>query len=92
MNLHTTNPKNMQTKEEIQKKVDYLNSIGLPVDHNDDEMVYFDNDFYSCGIELENFDVGDSVEQIMNYADIYSCCGDVLDKDWMLCPTCKEHC
>ena len=21
-----------------------------------------------------------------------SCCGDVLDPDFMICPTCKEHC
>ena len=21
-----------------------------------------------------------------------SCCGDVLDPDFMICPSCKEHC
>ena len=21
-----------------------------------------------------------------------SCCGDILDEDIMMCPTCKEHC
>jgi len=24
--------------------------------------------------------------------ECYSCCGDLLDKDIMICPTCKEHC
>jgi|TARA_R100000081_G_scaffold47917_1_gene22867 Zn finger protein HypA/HybF involved in hydrogenase expression len=22
---------------------------------------------------------------------IISCCGDEVDQDWMICPTCKEH-
>ena len=22
----------------------------------------------------------------------YSCCGDILDPDIMMCPSCKEHC
>ena len=21
-----------------------------------------------------------------------SCCGDILDPDYMICPTCREHC
>ena len=21
-----------------------------------------------------------------------SCCGDILDEDFMICPSCKEHC
>ena len=24
--------------------------------------------------------------------DCYSCCGDLLDEDIRICPTCKEHC
>ena len=24
--------------------------------------------------------------------NLLSCCGDVLDEDIMICPTCKEHC
>ena len=24
--------------------------------------------------------------------NILSCCGDILDEDVMICPTCKEHC
>ena len=24
--------------------------------------------------------------------ELLSCCGDVLDEDIMLCPTCLEHC
>jgi hypothetical protein len=76
---------------ENQKKIEYLQSIGLKVEWNDDETVAFESD-YSSDIRFDEFEIGDSAEDICNRANIYSCCGDILDRDWMLCPSCREHC
>jgi len=75
-----------------QLKVDYLNSIGMKVEDFDKTNVSFDTGDYSADIEFDEFEIGDSFETIFNRSNIYSCCGDILDKDYMMCPTCYEHC
>jgi hypothetical protein len=47
---------------------------------------------YDYEIEFDEFEIGDTASSIENAANIYSCCGDILDKDYMICPSCKEHC
>jgi hypothetical protein len=75
-----------------QLKVDYLNSIGLKVEEFSDSNVAFDSGDYFCDIDFDEFEIGDTSQSICNSANIYSCCGDILDKDHMMCPTCYEHC
>ena len=79
---------------ENQAKVDYLKSLNLEVTEvHDDEGVSFEApDCYDAYILFEDFDIGDTQDQICYHAEYYSCCGDRLDKDWMVCPSCLEHC
>ena len=78
-------------------KVAYLESLGVELQDYDakdlpSSTVYFstvDGDFE---IVFDAFDTDTSLEKIQEMADQYSCCGEVLDKDYMLCPTCLEHC
>ena len=79
------------------KKAEYLESLGftevdfIEVDGYDTE---FHFEWYGrpCSIYEDEFEIGDSVSQIMSAATFYSCCGDPLDKDYMICPSCREHC
>lgn len=83
--------------EKLIEKAEYLDSLGfgvvdfIEVDGYDTEF-YFEADGMSCSIYEDEFEVGDSVSQIMRAATFYSCCGDPLDKDIMICPSCREHC
>ena len=29
--------------------------------------------------------------ETLDDAVLWSCCGDEVNKDWMICPSCKEH-
>lgn len=85
--------KKMNTNE----KSEYLESLGF----EDVEIVevygytteyHFNVDGTYCSIYDNEFEIGDSLPNILLNATIYSCCGDPLDRDIMICPTCKEHC
>lgn len=85
--------------ETIIKKIEYLRSLGftevtyISVEGYTTEYNYFDdNHNLYCSIYDNEFEVGDTLEDITYAATLYSCCGDILDKDLMICPTCKEHC
>ena len=78
------------------QKVAYLESLGYEIqDYADNGLpgstVSFTGD-YDYEIAFDEFEIGDTASSIENSADIYSCCGDILDKDYMICPSCKEHC
>jgi hypothetical protein len=78
------------------QKVAYLESLKYEILGYDDkglpnDTVSFRGD-YDYEIEFDEFEIGDSISSIENAANIYSCCGDLLDKDYMMCPTCYEHC
>ena len=83
--------------EKLIEKAEYLDSLGfgvvdfIEVDGYDTEF-YFEADGMLCSIYEDEFEVGDSVSQIMRAATFYSCCGDPLEKDSMICPSCREHC
>ena len=84
----------MSTKEE---KVKYLRELGFTeVDAIEvkgyDTEYNFENDGLFCAIFDDEFEVGDPIKDIISSSTFYSCCGDILDKDSMICPTCKEHC
>ena len=72
------------------EKLNYLKGLGVEILDHDHLGVSFRAD-YDYAIEWGEFFVGDSPETICRSADLYSCCGDIVDKDWMICPTCKEH-
>jgi len=79
-----------------QQKLDYLESLGFDIQSYDlGEQSYAsftDKDLIDFEISLDEFEVGDPMYMIYRQADQFSCCGDILDKDYMICPTCKEHC
>ena len=78
---------------ENQAKVDYLKTLFTVTEVHADEGCSFETpDCYDAYILFEEFEVGDSSDDICRAAEYYSCCGDILDKDWMMCPTCYEHC
>ena len=83
--------------EKNNQKANYLASFGFTnieiIEVNGYDTEYnFDDDGRPCAIFEREFEIGDTVGDILRAADFYSCCGDVLDKDYMICPTCKEHC
>ena len=49
------------------------------------------NSEYTC-ILTENLDGTEGIQEILREEVKYSCCGDILDQDHMLCPSCLEHC
>jgi len=53
---------------------------------------HFESDGMTCSIFEDEFELGDSASDILRASPYYSCCGDILDKDLMICPTCHEHC
>lgn len=69
-----------------------IKSLGLVVDDHNDEQVFFNMDGYDCAIDVSEVESEMTIDQLHRRCEMYSCCGDVLDKDRMLCPTCKEHC
>lgn len=75
----------------------YLESLGftevecVEVEGYDTEF-HFESDGMPCSIFEDEFKVGDTPSEILRAASFHSCCGDILDKDLMICPTCHEHC
>lgn len=54
------------------------------------ESVWFVRDGYECEIDILELDLED--KETLNEAVMYSCCGQPLDPDYMICPVCLEHC
>jgi hypothetical protein len=81
--------------QEQQDKLKYLESLGLSVDsynlQNGNCYATWSDD-YEYRIDTDDFEIGDPLYKIEKYADIYSCCGDLLDRNYIMCPSCKEHC
>lgn len=81
----------------IKEKENYLRELGfsevvsIEVQGYDTEY-NFENDGQFCAIFDDEFEVGDPIGDIISASTFYSCCGDILDKDIMMCPSCKEHC
>ena len=84
---------NAMSKEDL---TTWLEGKGATVDHIGFGDGYYDISFeyddYYRGIEISDEDINNySFDDIVKEADMYSCCGDVLDEDIMMCPSCKEH-
>jgi len=86
----------MNTFEKNRAKEDYLRELGfevigtinIPGEPTEIQFIG-DND---STIMADDFEVGDTIGDILSVSEFYSCCGDILDKDLMICPSCKEHC
>ena len=78
------------------QKLDYLESLGFDIQSYDigeqSYATFTDKDSVDFEISLDDFEVGNPMYMIYQKADQFSCCGDILDKDYMICPSCKEHC
>ena len=81
--------------QEQKEKLQHLESFGFEVESfimSNGKCIANFRDDYDYEIDLDDFDLDCSREKIYQVADMYSCCGDILDRDYMMCPTCKEHC
>lgn len=81
----------MELNIEKQAQLEHLRSNGAYIEDHDTEEVSYHFDGYDYRISWDDFDVTDSMTRIKSSSDLYSCCGDVVDQDYMMCPTCKEH-
>jgi hypothetical protein len=86
MKMNTKEAKENYLRELGFTEVDSIEVKGYDTEYN------FENNGQFCAIFDDEFEVGDSISDIINASTFYSCCGDILDKDIMICPTCKEHC
>lgn len=75
-----------------QEKIDYLKTLFNVTDVVEDGCYFEAPDCCDAYIQFEDFQVGDTPSEICSSSEYYSCCGDILDKDYMMCPTCYEHC
>jgi len=75
----------------MKEKLNYLKGLGAEIEDFDNLEVGFKVDGYYYGIAFNDFEISDRLETICRSADLYSCCGDIVDQDWMMCPSCKEH-
>ena len=83
--------KSMIKNNRVKKAERVLKKNGYSyIEINKDEVV-FEGDHYMT-IEVDELLDCKSSRDIENKSEWYSCCGDVLDKDTPLCPTCKEWC
>lgn len=73
-------------------KCDFLESLGADIQGSDNQTVSFSTTEGDFECEFDELEIGDTLADIQKRSDQYSCCGDILDSDYMICPTCKEHC
>jgi len=75
------------------KKADYLEELGCEIVDVRGSLIDFKYEDYDYIVDTESFNTGDAIKSILYWAEILSpCCGETLDKDRMICPSCKEHC
>jgi len=71
-------------------KAEYLETLGFEILGEGGGVLSFSGD-YDYEIEFDDFEVGDTVQLIVSRANTISCCGDIVDTDYMMCPACSEH-
>ena len=71
--------------------VEFIESLGFVDVEDNGDNISFEGE-YQMSIEVSEISLTDTGADIFRKADNYSCCGDVLDEDYMICPSCKEHC
>lgn len=73
-------------------KVMHLENLGFTSVEDNGDNILFDGEYSGSSIDTDEVELTDTAKDIERKADYYSCCGDILDKDIMICPTCHEHC
>lgn len=77
----------------VEAAVEVLKGLGMEIVDFDDEKVEFNIDGNSATLEISEIEIGMTCEQVFDRCDLQSgCCGYPLNKDIMICPSCKEHC
>ena len=76
------------------KAADKLINWGFTVDDYTETDICFRLDDYSVSVEIDDVLYFNKLDAFLKLADFtyYSCCGEILDTDYMLCPSCGEHC
>lgn len=70
-----------------------VEKLGIDVYDANDTHLFFEMDGCECEIEWDEVPRGITIQQLHQLCSMKSgCCGGDVDKDIMVCPTCKEHC
>lgn len=71
--------------------VAYLESLGCT--NVEQCVLFYSFEFggYTYSIADNLFDETMTLDEILRDADLMSCCGDAVDRDIMVCPSCGEH-
>jgi len=77
-------------KKDNRDKVAFLESLGFTDVEDNGDNISFEGE-YQMSIDVDDIKLTYTYADIERIADKYSCCGDILDDDIMICPTCKEH-
>ena len=84
--------------EQIEKNIAdlaaaHLENLGFTgVDIVSDTTIAFDGEYVGSEIDIDDIEYTDTAADIERKATYFSCCGDELDRDFMICRTCGEHC
>ncbi len=79
------------TSIETEQKIEYVKSLGILIEDEYNGVINFELD-YQYELDLENIEIGDSINEIIKASKMISCCGGYIDEDIMRCPICHEHC
>jgi len=73
-------------------KINHLANSGFTIKNSDTLAVVFSNKSgYEFCIRFDDFEDGESGDTIMENSDLYSpCCGEYVDRDYMVCDQCQE--
>ena len=87
MKLNYTNKDQLELKLEVVKNITFLNKNGA----EDVEYVGGEYHFYHDGYNYSTEGVYNTISKTIEDSILYSCCGDEVNKDWIMCPSCKEY-
>lgn len=84
----------MRLAANANKACEKLINWGFTVDDYNNTDISFQLDDYSVSVEIEDVLYFNKLNTFLKLADFtyYSCCGEILDTDYMICPSCGEHC
>jgi hypothetical protein len=75
----------------IEQIIEHLENLGFTNITDYGETIVFSGEYPDSEIEIGDINEDDTAEDIESKARYMSCCGEVLDKDHMICPECMEH-
>ena len=78
---------NKIVREKVRSGEDWDNELGISAEF--ENVLYYD---VVNAASIEEVETAESYAELEDVADWVSCCGDILDHDVPLCPSCKEWC